>query len=292
MKYLIKFGGSAITNKGIPNYPITSNQIIENPDKYIKLDVLEKIAGIVKSVTSKDDDIELVLITGAGCCGHPQVKANFPYDTISKIACLPALYLGKILFDNKIPSNLVSPIVCAKCTESDGQHGTEYDVTELWRRLQNPDSDFLKISGYARITHGDVVPMAAGKTGRLGTHEVLGGDDLVAYFAEMWQADKVITVSNIEGVYKQFPPNSGEKPIGKIVANEKIRDDLHFKEKMESEYGVTFKDVGDVTKGLLGKARKLYDLTYKTGISSQICSLDDLEAVLQGEKRGTLIEKA
>jgi isopentenyl phosphate kinase len=179
----------------------------------------------------------------------------------------------------------------ATCLESDGQHGTKYDVSQLWHTLQNPESNVLKRSWYARITHGDVVPMAAGKTGRLGTHEVLGGDDLVAYFAEMWQADKVITVSNIEGVYKQFPPNSGEKPIGKIVANEKIRDDLHFKEKMESEYGVTFKDVGDVTKGLLGKARKLYDLTYKTGISSQICNLDDLEAVLQGEKRGTLIEK-
>ena len=285
VKAVVKFGGSAITNKANRN-PSTHSEILEQPEKYLRLDVMEKIAESVHSVMHDKSDLELVLITGAGCCGHPQVKAGFPPEEIHNVACIPALYLQNLLQDQNLQSFLISPYNIVVCTESSQQGGTNYDISSLWRALQNPDWRI-------RISHGDVVPMVQGKKGRLGNYEVISGDDLVVDIGAMWPADQVIMVSDIDAVYTSDPKyGNNARKIDKIVVKKKFDDDKQFRLNMAEAYDVIFADTKDVTKGLFGKVSKLCDFTYKTGIKSQIVGIDSLEDALKGKSAGTLITRA
>ena len=290
-KIVMKFGGSVITNKSAKE-PKISIEILDDPGKYLKLNAMKKIAGSIHSAMQDNSDLELVLITGAGCCGHPQVKAGLPPREIHKVACIPAFYLQKALLEQKVQSNLVSPYVCVTCLDSDGTHGLAYDIDKLWQAMRNPDSDVLKITRYAKMSHGDVVPMATGKTGRLTNYEVISGDNLVVDIGAMWPANQVIMVSDIDGVYTDDPKaNNQAKKVDKIIVGEKIDDDKSFKAKMERDYNVLFADVQDVTKGFFGKVGKLCNFTYETNIKSQIIGIEGIEAALKGKDAGTVFVK-
>ena len=294
MRYVVKLGGSLLTHKHIEDYPKEPSDVVRNPGKYIRLDVIDEIADIINQAKRRDKSLELVLVTGAGCCGHPQVKANLPANVISEIASMPAHYLNNALNSKGIETEVESPMRVAKCLESNGRHGTEYYLDDLWRSLLTKYfSATVKPEklDYVAISYGDVVPMAEGKTGRLGDYEVVSGDDLITFFGAEWPADKVISVSDVDGVYAEFPPKEGQKPIARILANEPLRDDLHFKEKMEDLYKVKFNDVADVTGGLLAKVIKLYKSTHRTKIPSQLIGLNKLKDVLSGHYAVTLIER-
>ena len=290
MRYVVKLGGSLITHKGIEDYPQRPIDVRKNPGKYIKLDVLENIADIIDRTKKRDKNLELILVTGAGCCGHPQVKANFPPKVISEIASMPANYLSDALIVKGVKNVVLSPMYFVECLESDGKHGTKYDMQRLWECILPEHRKDEKLP-YIVISHGDVAYMGEGKKGRLGDYEVVSGDDLMTYFGEAWPANKVINVSNVDGVYTEFPNKPGQKPIMRILANEKLKDNTHFKEKMESMYKVIFNSVDDVTGGLFAKARKLYDFTHRTRIQSQLVGINHLRGVLHGQHAGTLIER-
>jgi isopentenyl phosphate kinase len=284
MKAVVKLGGSLLTYKDICDYPKGPCDVYANPGKYLRLDVMKKIANIIEQAKNRDKKLELILVTGAGCCGHPQVKAGFSVPIIQDLAITPATYLSNALYKKEIDTGVMSPAFFVKCSESDGKQGTDYETTDIWRFTDNFAKCIL-------ISYGDVIKMVEGKTGRLGDHEVLSGDDLITYFGEAWPADKVISVSDVNGVYAEFPPKEGQKPIARILANEPLRDDAHFKYKMEDLYKVKFKDINDATGGLFAKVRKLYDFTQETGTPSQLVGLNNLGDVLRGYYAGTLIEK-
>ncbi len=284
MRAVVKLGGSLLTYKDIKDYPGGPCVVYENPGKYLRLDVIDKIADVIRQAKNRNKNLELILVTGAGCCGHPQVKAGFPVPVIQELAATPATFLSSALHKKEIEPVAISPGCFMKCSESDGKQGIDYETNEHWKTADN-------FANFIMISYGDVIPMVEGKTGRLGNYEVVSGDDLITYFGEAWPADKVISVSDVNGVYAEFPPKEGQKPIARILANEPLRDDTHFKEKMEDLYKVTFNDVKDVTGGLFAKVRKLYDFTQDTGTPSQLVGLNDLRGVLQGHYAGTLIER-
>ena len=112
---------------------------------------------------------------------------------------------------------------------------------------------------------------------------VISGDDLITLIAELWEADKIISVMDVGGLYIGNPKLSSEvKLIRSINASEGIA-------KLGIEYD---SKTIDVTGGIGEKIDKLIE-TARKGIKGQIIGgleYDHIKRALLGDESiGTLI---
>jgi isopentenyl phosphate kinase len=271
MRFVIKLGGAVVTKKESTDFPETEAELQEKGDSFIRHDVLKRIAT---ELARAKGDHELVLVNGAGPFGHVLVKKIMEGKKIH-----PQFIHKAVKFlNNAVVSALSSAGVAVKAL----------DPFELCKCVGENMVEMARLSSQAaellaqRVvpsTYGDIIPTES-YVGRMGKYEGVSGDILAVELAKALDADKVIMVSDIDGVFDKNPKLFPEAQLIKVVENGKyrIRNDTI---------------VIDVTGGLRAKLEGLARLSVQDRIRSQIINglvPGNLTRALSGDETvGTLI---
>ena len=291
-KLVVKLGGSTVTKKKeTKNFPRDMHQIICSGYEFINWGSLDKIslaiAGAIRESNAFDTALSLVLVNGAGPFGHylvwdringnKEITPNLVHQSVEHLN----YEVSACLAESGIKTVSIHPFNTCSF------NGREYDIVGLWT-LANA----YLCDGNIPITYGDLVPTVGCKSEPFGSHKVISGDDLATKIAKEWHADKIIMVTDIPGLYNKDPD---EDPNAKLISRIAVRQVDGIAKDFQNElerYGIEFSAKGiDVTKGFFGKTFKLYKSTYETGIKSQVCDVNSLEAALKGKDVGTVYVK-
>ncbi|MEZ0318463.1 MAG: isopentenyl phosphate kinase [Pyrobaculum sp.] len=175
--YIVKFGGSAITDK-------------KRPYTY-KRGKVARIASVLRGVRA-------VLIHGAGSFAHPHVKSFglTPVGIAYTKASLRRLtsYVVEELLEAGIPALPMEP-------------------SELFwgRRITRPEVVAHALErGLYPLLHGDIVPSDEG-------YVVVSGDDIAVELARHFKPRAVVFLMEVDGIYTAPPGAPGAEKIKKIT---------------------------------------------------------------------------
>ena len=219
---VIKFGGSAITEK---SKPFTANTY-----------VIDQLAKELSQVNKK-----MVLVHGGGSYGHTVVlkygvgirtryerlgssKAKLAMQELNTIVCKALIRHG--LYPYSIPPSCIFEL-------SDGQ------VNSVKVKILR---DLLK-QNFLPVLYGDVV------IDKVKAFTVLSGDEIVCQLAKIMKAKRVIFCLDVDGVYDDDPKKN---PSAKLITS------LSFKQVEELLSRIP-QDL-DATKGMYGKLSSILRL--------------------------------
>jgi len=247
---ILKIGGSVITDKS----SVSSARKTE----------IDRISREIASF-KKENEINLILVHGAGSFGHPQAmkwlkdgfNAHGVYLTHSSVKTLNSIVLES-LNNAGVFALPVHPL--SSCVLENGKI-IDFQVEQIKLMMEK---------GIIPVLHGDVV------MDRVTGASVLSGDRVIPYLAPILKVSKIGAGSNVDGVLD----NSGEV-IRKITPQGFASINKHIQGSSSP----------DVTGGMLGKVSELLELS-KKGISSRIFNASQegmVSRFLCGEDVGTLI---
>lgn len=248
---IVKIGGSAITDK--------------EKEKTFKAREMAKIAKALKGQRN-------LIVHGGGSFGHSLAKkyriAEGERTDIKDQALgfcrtqeamqeLNALVVAGLLKEG-IPA---FPVEASGFVVMEGGRAAKADFGAVKKLLE---------LGIVPVLYG--VPAVDSKQ----KYSILSGDELVFLLAKELRPEKVILISDVNGIYDSNPKtNKKARPIEEIT-----KDGLK---------GIRFeKNPKDVTGGMERKAGELLRLA-EEGIESVVIDANSLGAALKGEKRGTRI---
>ncbi len=262
--FVVKFGGSLITKKTL-DFPNDYDKIVKNSDKYIRFDVIEGPFDKLYRFHKKEP-FNLILITGAGCFGHGLVKdflkgKEVGPETIHKSVKLLNSKVCK-LAEEKFSVTTIDPY--ETCFYEKGNFDTEKLEKEAERGLEKTTI----VSTYGDIVHAD--------KGRLGKFEVISGDDICVNLSLKFKPERVVMVTDVDGVYNKDPKGHPDAKLIKILDSSKL---------------VEYSKSSDVTGGMSSKVKKLSRIAGE-GINCYIINglkENSLFDVLSGKEVGTKI---
>ncbi|MDD4307517.1 MAG: isopentenyl phosphate kinase [Thermoplasmata archaeon] len=243
---IIKLGGSAVTDK---SKPMTARE-----------DVIERLASEIASVPG-----EKVIVHGGGSFGHIKAKEY-------------ALHLGftgegqregicQVQSDMRALNKLVEASLRKAGMPVASIPAGAIAVFENGKLASFPSdvfSYYVKI-GITPISFGDVA------MDRSRGISICSGDDIMLKLAKDLDADRVIFVTSVDGIFAGYPPKPGEGPIPEIRRGDEI--------------AFTVKDI-DVTGSMKRKLELMFDIS-DNGRHVQIVNglvPGRLAAAMRGEK--------
>jgi len=226
-KIVLKIGGSIITKRDVESFPLGIEEIKRGADEYIRYDNVKRIAGELREALD-EKNIQLILVNGVGPFGHFLVKHKRPNDEVQEsVKFLNEKIIAEL---RKIGIDAV-PIPPSKSCEFAAVEGDgEFDISYLWEV-----GKVLLEEGKILSTYGDM--LRGGK--------VISGDDLVVLLAEKWQAKKIITATDVGGVFTKDPKTNSDAKLIKRLSDA---------DSAKVEYTI---DKVDVTGGMASKVEKL-----------------------------------
>lgn len=259
---ILKLGGSVITLK---EKPLTAN-----------LRAIKRLANEISSAEAAP----LVVVHGGGSFGHPLAKhyaikegyKNKASQALGFAQTHQAMVaLNKLVVDaliqNKLPAVAVSPSSCVVTKSGRIQTVVEEPLKKL---LQ---------TGFVPVLYGDAV-----LDSDLG-FTILSGDQLIAYLAMRFNAERIIVGIDIDGLYTADPKTNSS---ARLISHMTLEELKGMQQQIEEA------KVPDVTGGMLGKIAELMPPIEK-GITALIVNAakpKNVYKALKGEKViGTLIEK-
>lgn len=269
-KIILKLGGSLITKKNAKDFPLELGRIRFSAENYMRLDVIKRVVDEIVSA-KKEKDFSLILVNGAGPFGHFLVKK---YIENKKLFDVKTIHYSVFILNEKLIEYFGDSLKLKSVAPFDTCYLTKtgFDVSNLWTEAEQVLNKSLIPS-----TYGDIVP-TVGLAGRLGNYEVISGDDLVVGLAKLWKPDKIVMVTDVDGVYTKDPKTDKDAQLIKKID-----------EKMKIEYS---NNIIDVSGGIGSKIRKLL-LAKEFGVKSQIINglvENNVRNVLLGDESiGTLI---
>lgn len=225
---VVKLGGSVVTfkNSSRPKARIT---------------VIQRLAEEIKQLV-ETHEYRLILVHGAGSFGHPLAKKYGLFRgmktkkqklgfglTDQKMIELNSLIVSALL-KNQVPAVGLPPR--AFITQTAGKLES-FDYSLIQAYLQE---------GIVPVLFGDVV---------LDTQwgcSVISGDTIIPYLSKQLQADKVIFLSDVDGIFDSDPKKNPEAKLIKEINDENIAQVLE---------GITANNSHDVTGEMQGKIVKL-----------------------------------
>jgi isopentenyl phosphate kinase len=257
---IIKIGGSVITDK-------TS----ETPKA--NMEAIERISSEISSVYL-ERKMPMIIVHGVGSYGHPIVKRTgldkgmkeiYHYKNLLEIQ----RQLDKLnfmvtnsLIDNEIPAFSIQP---SSSTIMNNRSLKSMDLTLV---------ESLLVDSFVPVLYG--IP-AYDETQRCS---ILSGDDIISYMATNLKAEKILSATNVDGVFTSDPrKNANARIIGEI-------NESNIGEVRSCLSGSTSTDV---TGGMLKKVTELLNV----GIESQIINANvpgNIVRALRGERIGTIIK--
>jgi isopentenyl phosphate kinase len=241
-RILLKLGGSVITNK--------------NADCVVNYDHLSLIASAI----SLEDKKSIVIVHGAGSCGHPEAKRyGLEYGAVAGrtdgiyVTHRAVSWLNEAVVETLrregIPAAGIHPFHTAV---ADKRRLISFECRHLEKMLM------LKM---VPVIHGDVVmDLSQGAC-------IVSGDQLVRYLAVALGINRVGLATDVPGVL------DGEKVVPEITRS--MATALHIGSSMHT----------DVTGGMRGKMNELLDLA-QAGIGSEIFHISRIGDFLAGTAHG------
>jgi len=145
----------------------------------LRTELLKEIGKVLKKKSG-----ELVVVHGGGSFGHPKVRE--------------LLESGYSLKDKGYEVIRVMNEMTNRVTEALGDPFAPYSTPSMWagELLVEPIREALKI-GWIPVIQGNVVPPG----------KVVSGDELVVELAKKLGAEAVGLATDVEGVYRSWPPS-------------------------------------------------------------------------------------
>lgn len=225
MKLLIvKLGGSIITYK-------------DSSVPKARIKTINRLAKEIRQVLDTKP-YKLVLIHGAGSFGHPLAKKYGLFRGMQT----KEQKLGLGLTDQKM-IELDSLIVSALLNNHVPAVGLppRAFITQTAGKLKSLDCSLIQ-----SYLQQDIVPVLFGDV-VLDTKwgcSIISGDTIIPYLAKKLKADKVIFLSDVEGIFDSDPKKNPKAKLIKEINNENIEQVLE---------GITANNPHDVTGGMKGK---------------------------------------
>ena len=241
-RILLKLGGSVITDKG--------------GDCTINRDRLGQVAAAIAGADLDD----ILIIHGAGSCGHPEAR-RYHLDRGAAAGQTEGIFVT-----HRAVSRLNDTVVCALREHgiaAVGVHPLHAGVADKGRLIAFETRHLKKMLslGMVPVIHGDVVmDLSQGAC-------IVSGDQLVRYLAVALKCDRVGLATDVPGVL------DGGRVVPVITPETapalQIGNSLHT----------------DVTGGMRGKMNELLELA-QAGIGSDIFSVSQLKSFLAGTGHG------
>jgi isopentenyl phosphate kinase len=218
-RIVVKIGGSAITYKESEFFPTKIEDIKKDFEKYARVPVIERLMKELYDA----DNFPLILVNGAGLFGHYLVlhqdsleRKEIIHDSVEFLNKQIVNYLKRL----KVKTVSCTPFY--KCTYAGG--GNFCGMEDIL----NSGLDVLR-NGGVLSTYGDIVPSLPGVKADCNLYKMISGDDLMVNLAGLWNADKIISVIDIEGVYTNDPKIcKSARLLRKVRSNEKfVFDSMH-----------------------------------------------------------------
>src|SRR3972149_2394950 len=221
---ILKIGGSVITDK--------------NGELAARTEAINRLAEEIQ----KSNLENLVIVHGGGSFGHPAaqkygIKEGLKEDaqkvgfaeTHHVMTVLNGLVMDALVWHN-VPALSVTPSSCV-ITENGRIKFFELTILETLLKM-----------GFAPVLYGDAV-----LDEKLG-FTVLSGDQIIAYLARKFDADKIVIGVDTDGLYDADP---------KVAKNAKLYPHLTLSElrKIKDTFGKT--TAADITGGMLEKIAEL-----------------------------------
>lgn len=256
---IIKLGGSVITDKD-SSTPKVSTEIIQNLAKEIK-QILDS------------EKYQIILVHGAGSFGHPLAKKynlhlgmktneqRFGFClTDQKMIELNSL-ITKDLLNHAIPAISLSP-----------RSFIQQSAGKLLNFNTQLIENYLK-KNFVPVLFGDTV-----LDNKLNC-SILSGDIIISHLAQKFHADKVIFLSDVDGVFDSNPKINPQANLIKKIHNNNVTQILN---------GLTVHNLSDVTGEMKGKILSIKE-NFKNIPTYIINGLkkDQLTECLAGQQVGT-----
>lgn len=218
MKVVIKLGGSVITKKDEPFS--------------IRLETLVRLAEEISAFKGSHQDCRLALVHGGGSFGHPIVEECIKTDGYIDQACFSRTSFYMDLLSHAVAEAFLSsrlPVVRIPPRSICEGLGREDCNLEVIGKMVD--------SGLIPLLYGDVVLSREG-------FKVISGDDIAWYLTKFLGVEKVVFVTDVDGIYDKNPKEFG---------NARVLSGMHVSEALRT---AEFWGVRDVTGGMLSKLRK------------------------------------
>jgi len=253
---IIKIGGSVITDKKSGKPKINFGNI----------------ANIANNL--KDFKQPYVLIHGAGSFGHPLAKkTGIDKSVISQTQLLAFAQTQKM--QNQL-NCLFCDILIKKGIPAFPAQASSHAVLERGRIASMATE---AVTGLLRLK---MVPVAYGVPAydRAWGSAILSGDQIAPFIAKQLCAQKIIEVSDVDGIFTANP---------KTDKNAKLIQNVTLANYKDIEQYLSGSLAADVTGGMKQKYLELVDAA-KAGITCQIIHFKHLKDALAGKPAGTIID--
>jgi len=259
---ILKLGGSAITDK--------------TGELAAKTEVINRLAEEIK----RADIDNLIIVHGGGSFGHPSAaqyclkdgykdpsqKFGFA-ETHHIMTVLNGLVMDALIL-HEVPAVSIAPSSCIM-TENGKIKTFDEAVVKSMMKM-----------GFTPVLYGDVV-----LDDKMG-FTVLSGDQLAAYLAIKFKAEKIVMGTDTDGIYDSDPKTEPNAKPYKHLTLEELK-------KVQSKIG---KSAGnDVTGGMAGKITELIPAV-EQGVHVTITGATKAQSIMRAlvgkDVMGTEIEKA
>jgi len=259
---ILKLGGSAITDK--------------TGELAAKTEVINRLAEEIK----RADLDNLIIVHGGGSFGHPSaaqygikdgykdpsLKFGFA-ETHHIMTVLNGLVMDALIL-HEVPAVSIAPSSCIM-TENGKIKTFDEAVVKSMMKM-----------GFTPVLYGDVV-----LDDKMG-FTVLSGDQLAAYLAIKFKAEKIVMGTDTDGIYDSDPKTEPNAKPYKHLTLEELK-------KVQSKIG---KSAGnDVTGGMAGKITELIPAV-EQGVHVTITGATKAQSIMRAlvgkDVMGTEIEKA
>ena len=260
---IVKLGGSVITVKQSGKPKLRTRTIIR----------LAKEIAEWRSTVIHREGARMILLYGGGSFGHPLAHRYHLQNRVLNaktlagagrtIAAMRELgnRLSSIFLDAGIP---VVPLQTSSFVRKVNGRIVLQNLILLETILKHGGVPFLG---------GDVVFADSRRT------VIASADELAAVLGSLFHVRKVLFATNVDGVYKRFPPRTGERPLQKI-------DRGGLRGATASRGG---NNAHDVTGAMVGKLKALLPLRNCEALIFNALRSGVLNSVLRGEYRGTTV---
>ncbi|NLE04825.1 MAG: isopentenyl phosphate kinase family protein [Crenarchaeota archaeon] len=258
---ILKIGGSAITDK--------------TGDLAAKTEIINRVAEEVK----RADLDNLIIVHGGGSFGHPTaaqygIKEGFKdpsqkfgfAETHHIMTVLNGLVMDALIL-HEVPAVSMAPSSCI--------------ITENGKIKTFDDSvvkSMMKM-GFTPVMYGDVV-----LDDKMG-FTVLSGDQLVAYLAIKYKAERIVMGVDTDGLFDEDPKNN---------PNAKVYKRLNLAELKKIQNNIGKAQGTDVTGGMAGKIAEIIPAV-EAGVHVTITGATKAQSIMRAlvgkEIMGTEIDK-
>ena len=236
--YIIKLGGSAITDK--------------NKENHFKEKIMDRIAQEISSIEDKK-----IIIHGAGSFAHPIVKRydlHHGFRRKEQLLIFSRVKENLSILNRLIMHSLIEQRVA--CTPFTPSAFILADKARIVRAELDPMRRLLKL-GFTPVLHGDIVEDAS-----LG-FSIISGDQLTNYLAKRFKPNLVVFGCDVDGIFDDDPIEN---------RNAQLIDTMNFDDFQRYSQSMQKKHKPDVTGGMYGKIKEAMDIA-QTGIESVIINI-------------------